>query len=121
MHFSFLDSILYIQDVEVSLVIYFEIKDENHILHSRSPKREITYMAVRNSYPYKIPITKVPRYGRGFIPYCKKNGKKILNIYEAGQYFFMIILFYSYLLTPCSIIALLFFKDNFHYSYKLIQ
>jgi len=50
--------------------LFREIKDENHILHSLLPKREITSMAVRNSYPYKIPITKVSRYGRGFIPYC---------------------------------------------------
>ena len=50
--------------------LFREIKDENHILNSLLPKREITSMAVRNSYPYKIPITKVSRYGRGFIPYC---------------------------------------------------
>ena len=50
--------------------LFREIKDENHILNSLLPKGEITSMAVRNSYPYKIPITKVSRYGRGFIPYC---------------------------------------------------
>ena len=49
--------------------LFREIKDENHILHSLLSKREITSMAVRNSYPYKIPITKVSRYERAFIPY----------------------------------------------------
>jgi len=47
-----------------------EIKDENHILHSFLPKRKTASMVIRNSYPYKIPIIKVSRYVRGFIPYC---------------------------------------------------
>jgi len=50
--------------------LFREIKDENHILHSLLPTRKTASMVIRNSYPYKIPITKVSRYGRGFIPYC---------------------------------------------------
>ena len=50
--------------------LFREIEDENHIHHSLLPEREITSMAVRNSFPYEIPITKVSRYGRGFLPYC---------------------------------------------------
>jgi len=50
--------------------LFCEIKDESHPLHSLLPKREITSIIVRNSYPFTIPITKVTRYGRGFIPYC---------------------------------------------------
>ena len=79
------------------------IKDDNHILHSLLPKREITSMAVSNSYPYKIPITKVSRYGRGFIPYCIAKGFKYL---WSQSILFVIVLFHSYLLSPCSIMAL---------------
>jgi len=50
--------------------LFWEIKDEIHILHSLLPKRITTFMVIMNSYPYKIPITKVSRYGQGFIPYC---------------------------------------------------
>jgi len=38
--------------------LFREFNDENHILPLLLRKREITYMAVKNSYPYKMPITK---------------------------------------------------------------
>ena len=73
--------------------LFREIKDGNHIPHSLLPKKEITSIAVRNLYPYKISITKVFRYGRGLIPYCIANNFK----YNRSILFYDN-LFHSYLL-----------------------
>ena len=55
---------------DITCKLFCELKDEGHVLHSLLPKRELKSIAIRNSYPYIIPITKVTRYVRGFIPYC---------------------------------------------------
>jgi DNA-directed RNA polymerase subunit N (RpoN/RPB10) len=51
--------------------MFREIKNEQHVLHSLLPKRDLSSsMTLRSSYPYHIAITKSTRYGRSFIPYC---------------------------------------------------
>jgi len=54
----------------ITRALFEEMKDEGHVLHSLLPKREATTVNLRNFYPFHIPITKITRYGRAFVPYC---------------------------------------------------
>jgi len=96
--------------------IIHEIEDENHILHSLLIKRKSASMAIRNSYPYKIPITKVSRYGRGFIPYCiSKRFYTFIKPLNAMPFINILKIFTSrcYLLSHCSYCSVYSSRINF--------
>ena len=43
-------------------ILFQEIKNDKHVLHSLLPLRDTSSLRARNSYPYVIPITKPTRF-----------------------------------------------------------